>query len=60
NADNNNDNLSVNSTLLLPQSFHTKIINNVGHRGSIILINDDDDDDVDVDVDIDDNKSIKK
>ncbi|VIO97841.1 Uncharacterized protein BM_BM9274 [Brugia malayi] len=61
NVDNTNDNLSINSTLLLPQSFHTKIINNVGHRGSIILINDDDDDvDVDVGVDIDDNKSIKK
>uniref|UniRef100_A0AAF5PUA5 Uncharacterized protein n=2 Tax=Wuchereria bancrofti TaxID=6293 RepID=A0AAF5PUA5_WUCBA len=56
-VDNNNDNLSVNSTILPPQSFHTKIINNVGHRGSIILINDDDDDDDGVDVD-DKNKSI--
>ncbi|EJD76247.1 hypothetical protein LOAG_16775 [Loa loa] len=42
--DNDNDNTSTNSTILSPLSLHTKIINNMGHRGSIILIDDNDDD----------------
>uniref|UniRef100_A0A8R1TWR6 Uncharacterized protein n=1 Tax=Onchocerca volvulus TaxID=6282 RepID=A0A8R1TWR6_ONCVO len=33
-----NDNASINATILSPVLLHTKIINNVGHRGSIVLI----------------------
>ncbi|VDP16643.1 unnamed protein product, partial [Onchocerca flexuosa] len=33
-----NDNTSINATILSPVLLHTKIINNVGHRGSIVLI----------------------
>ncbi|MCP9262749.1 hypothetical protein DINM_005720 [Dirofilaria immitis] len=40
--DNDNDNTSVNPTILSPLLLHTKIINNMDHRGSLILIDDND------------------
>lgn len=38
----NSYNNDITSVILLPSSLHNKIINNIGNRGSIVLIDDHD------------------